>query len=489
MRNSSQKGQAIILVLVALSLFMLGAVGLGVDGANLYSHRQMAQNAADAAAQAGVMSLFNKTNTGANAFGGAAFTCTTSDVRTPCYYARANGFGSTAMDSVYVDFPGSAPGVSLSPTDNPALIRVSITRNLQTGLIRFLGPSVAGISAQGMAAILDVVAPVPIIVTHPTLPGSFDINGTPTITICGGPQRSIQVNSSNSASITISGASNTVDLSHAGPKTTPGLCDGTGGDFGDYGGPTPYPSTLQLGSDGHYIQPASPIEDPLKDVPTPALPGTVGTSAALANNVSGCPAAPPKPCVLYSPGRWPTGITVKSETGVFKPGLYYIQSGGFHGDSNSLMLMATGFPNDPVTGQGMVVYNTGSNDADIFEVGANGSAFLTGAPNNSIYKGILLFEDRATGPNTGVGGDKSHKLGGGGAMTLVGTIYITNTKAIMQATPGQYQTVLLQGNPGSETLIIGEIIASKLQMGGTAAIKMTLDPAYALNIRQVALVQ
>ncbi len=74
-------------------------------------------------------------------------------------------------------------------------------------------------------------------------------------------------------------------------------------------------------------------------------------------------------------------------------------------------------------------------------------------------------------------------------MVLKGTIYVSNSLAVMKATPGQYQSVLLQGNPTSGTLIIGEIIVSALKLGGNAGITMQLDPTATLHIRQVALVK
>ena len=70
-----------------------------------------------------------------------------------------------------------------------------------------------------------------------------------------------------------------------------------------------------------------------------------------------------------------------------------------------------------------------------------------------------------------------------------GTIYITNTRTIMQATPAQFQTVLLQGTPGSTTTIRGMIIVSELELGGNAGITMQLDPDAHLHVRQVALVR
>src|SRR6185312_2913536 len=58
MRNREEEGQAIVLVALAMSIFLIGAVGLAVDGSHIYSQRQMAQTAADSAAIGGMMSIF-----------------------------------------------------------------------------------------------------------------------------------------------------------------------------------------------------------------------------------------------------------------------------------------------------------------------------------------------------------------------------------------------------------------------------------------------
>ena len=64
MKKRGQKGGVVILALVGMSLFMLGTIGLAIDTSYLYSHRQMAQVAADSAAQAAIMSVFDHTKNG-----------------------------------------------------------------------------------------------------------------------------------------------------------------------------------------------------------------------------------------------------------------------------------------------------------------------------------------------------------------------------------------------------------------------------------------
>ena len=130
----------------------------------------------------------------------------------------------------------------------------------------------------------------------------------------------------------------------------------------------------------------------------------------------------------------------------------------------------------------MLVYNTGTGQINI---GANGSVSLVGSPNSSSYLGMLFFEDRNAAANTG---KNAHSMGGGGGLQLLGTIYLTNTLATMNADPTHYQELDLQGTPGSSTYIQGEIIVGTLHMAGNAAITMNLNSNAILDIRQVAMV-
>ncbi|MGO4516053.1 TadE/TadG family type IV pilus assembly protein [Terriglobus sp. 2YAB30_2] len=494
MRFKEEDGQAVIIVALAMSIFLIGAIGLGIDGSHLYSQRQMAQTAADAAVTAGMMSVFNSTNTsGAAAFStSGSFTCGTSDAKTPCVYARNNGFGGSASDTVTIDFPGAsgAPGVSLATGYPVNVVRATVSRNVNTFLVAMIGQTATTVQATATAAIVSVVSPVPILVTHPTMASSLSLQGTPSIKICGGPSRSIQVNSTSTTAAS-TGGNSSIDLSHAGPNDTSGNCTtGTGADLGVTGGPTTSPS-VSYGTTGHYVEPDSWMQDPLAGVSPPnvaTLP-TAPAPAALANGTSGCPASPGKACMLYSPGIYPTGIDGKNSTPVMKPGIYYIQSKGMACSANCDMYMATGFTdgstgtntgwNGTAAGGGIMVYNTGTG---IFDLGANGTINLIGSPSGSAYKGILFFQDRTAAAAT-------HKLGGGGAMTLVGTIYLTNTRTTMLGNAAQFQQLNLQGGSGSGTLVQGEIIVGALQLGGNGTITMNLSSLAIYNVNEVALVQ
>jgi len=381
-------------------------------------------------------------------------------------YARRNGFGESASDTVSIDFPATVAGVPLSSDPVPA-IRVTVRRTLNTGLIRFLGPATSSIGGIAVAAIVNQSNRVPLLVTHPTFPGTL-ANGSASLKVCGGPSRSIQVNSDNDMALAIS---KVVDLSHAGPND-PGDCTtGTGGDFAVFGGPSIPPATLNLGAVGRYEQPASPQRDPYENLPEPAIPSVLGNTSLTSG--FGCPVLQ---CTLYSPGLYST-IMIKNDTALFKPGLYYISGGGFGDQANGNMRMATGFPPDANTGAGMVVYNTGGG---IFDIGANANANLVGADNNSFYQGILFFQDRN-------GAARTHNLGGGGSITLTGTLYMTNSLTVMQNQPTQYQTLNLGGNAG--ILINGSIVVGALAMAGTSFVTFNLAGGPILTTRRAALVK
>ena len=68
--------------------------------------------------------------------------------------------------------------------------------------------------------------------------------------------------------------------------------NGTGADFGDFGGPSGASAVLltPLGSTEHFLQPADPIDDPLSGVSLPSVPATSAPAPVeLADGAYGCP--------------------------------------------------------------------------------------------------------------------------------------------------------------------------------------------------------
>ena len=377
-----------------MGLVILGAMGLAIDVSQLYGQLQMAQSAADAAALAGIMSIFDGTNTvTGNTFGSAQHVCGTTDTITPCKYAASNGFGTAATDTVTLDFPASTtapPGVTLS-SDSVNFIKVTVARQVPTTLMRFLGAANnTTIKATAWAAITLVVSPTPIVITHPSLTQALSMNGSDTITITGGPQRSIEVDSSASTAM----SPGAIDLSKAGPA-------GTGGRF--WGIRRPFRQAV-------YHQPrnnrtlystclanSGSTRECERSCPTVCRPAPVS---------NGCGSS----CTLYSPGFYNGGMDLNHVGTIqFKPGVYYVSGGDVH-FKQVTATMCTTCTADPNTGSGMLIYHTGSGafnidtQASVTLLGAGVSTATPPVAPTAPYYGILFFQDRSSAAT-------SHPLG------------------------------------------------------------------------------
>jgi hypothetical protein len=235
------------------------------------------------------------------------------------------------------------------------------------------------------------------------------------------------------------------------------------------------------------LQPNLPVSDPLKSISAPTKPATAGTKVSVAKGTPECPARLDQSCTIYYPGDWSGGIDVKGETAIFQPGLYYIDSKGFAFDSNSASVMcsATCVTSGPLadttsgcctTSKGMLVYLDTSGGA--LSVGANAGKkdpiILLGSDKSGTYKGILFFASHSNG--------SSHSFGGGGATTVTGTLYLTNSAL-------HTQSLSLGGGSGSNTTIIGQIITDQLSLSGNSAITMTLDASSTFPVDRVSLVK
>jgi hypothetical protein len=147
-RNSKESGQALLMVLLALAIFLLGTLAFAVDMGFLWWHRQTAQSAADAACVAGAMDLlvYNQTPNGSTLYPwvdtkGGGFDCKgQSDPARksnpgPCQYAARNGYDSantTPGNDVYVSFPLTLPGVATPPSNATVpFMRVDVLDHVQ----------------------------------------------------------------------------------------------------------------------------------------------------------------------------------------------------------------------------------------------------------------------------------------------------------------------------------------------------------------------
>jgi hypothetical protein len=103
------------------------------------------------------------------------------------------------------------------------------------------------------------------------------------------------------------------------------------------------------------------------------------------------------------------------------------------------------------------------------------------------YRGILFYQDRASG---GGGG-----WGGGGGFLLAGSMYFHHCNAAgtgvsCGANPTYYDSIFtLQGNSGSASYVLGDVITDNLKMGGTPTINMALNPTAAYSTLKATLLR
>ncbi|OLD61717.1 MAG: hypothetical protein AUI53_04550 [Acidobacteria bacterium 13_1_40CM_2_60_7] len=309
-RSSSQQGQTFLVIVILIAFFLLAVLGLATDYTQVWAHRQMAQGAADAACQAGAADVFLKGTdpTASTDFPGldfswigSTFDCSAKPNSVPCKYASFNGYSGS---NVSVSFPSSLTGVSGIPSGFPTIgnpyIKVTVTDPVAMYFTKIVSSTkTVNVTASAGCGLSPVTTPVPLVVLHRTASPSFQINSNASVTMLGGPPRSIQVDSSSNTAVTVG----TVDLHLAGPGNN-------GADFAVFGGPTTQPTGVNVGSAGHWIPGASPFGDPFAAVAAPAsATATGGTATPVPFAINGCP--DPIGCVEFTPGDY-TGCSTSS---------------------------------------------------------------------------------------------------------------------------------------------------------------------------------
>jgi hypothetical protein len=342
---------------------------------------------------------------------------------------------------------------------------------------------------------------LPIAVLNPSDPGALSLSGNSTIVIVGGPTRGISVNSSSATAATLFDNA-AVNLSRGGPNQT-------GSDLGVTGGAQISSNgSINFGTTGHLAAPATPIGDPYSQIaaPNPAsLPN--GTSTHVANGVNGCPVA--SGCTEYTAGKYPTGISVQlNDAAIFDPGAYYI-TGGMSLAGNSCARPSTAAGDGS---GGTMFYFSDSNSISVagnsgVACGAAFSSSRLNCPGNSSplptlpltgdvflapcsgpfgdplgasdpdgqQRGIVFFQNRSKSANP--------SLGGNGSVLTVGTLYFhqcvtSGSDTGTGCSSSAYNTVLtLAGNSASSSMVLGDIVADNISMGGNSGITMNLNPA------------
>jgi hypothetical protein len=483
-KQELRRGQALLLMVVIMSLVFVAMLGLAIDMSRMYAQRQMAQAAADAAAQAAASSIKGGTNTGANAFGTATLTCAAGSAITPCVYATLNGFSAANGDIVKVDFPTSVAGISLTSSYVPPAARVTLIRPAPTTLMKMVGISSLNVAAQSTAVITGGKG-IPLIVTGGSLNDAVKVDGGATLEVCGGGSPAIVINSCAGSAACggtqawVLSGSGKIDLSKAGPLDDGACTTGTGGSLTSVGtssvggGASVLTGTAGSVSTG---VPTAAAANPYATVPVPTTAGrTTNPSVCTVNTVlNGLPnscqqgvgyaalgCAVGSTCRLYFPGVYTSGITIGGVTkAVMAPGLYYLSSGGLAVGNSGSLSSAGGLADDPVTGQGQLFFLTGNS---VLSVSGAAAVSITGASTNSIYLGLAIMEDPSA---TGI---HAHTVGASGGLDVRGALLLAQSPA----TSSSYSSLTISGASGVTTAA-GQVIADKIYVTGSGRISLRL---------------
>lgn len=544
---NAESGQVLISLLLLLALVLFAAVGFAVDLASLWFHRQSAQTAADSACQAGAMDMaalsagLNMSQMGFTP--GAPGNCAANPGGTICFYANANGYNGTglnsgASNSVAWAFPSSVPGVTTPPgsISSYPFLNVTVTENVRTHFLFTLqGSNYQKVAATCTCGLVQEKEAAPMVVLSPTASGAFTYTGGGSFNIIGGPQRAVQVNSSSPTAIDCI-PSGWINTSAGGPK-------GTGSDVAIVGGPTTAPTTcwgggFNGGTTGNWFGGAFPIADPYAGVVPPAsvksmtpASGTSGISVSRAPSLStagpdGCPDTN-NPCIEFSPGYYPNGIRTNGyQTYIFLPGIYYL-GGSLKAGGSATLRMAT--PCNPTcsslsttTGRqtdGVMFYFysgsvdisgcSGCTNSNLIPVPSTALTCDGSAPSSSIGMptelngNVLIGQCTTNGTYWDTGGDTSDSQGspgirgllmyqdhadttppqftGSGSLSFSGALYFHSTS---------YSDVLtMNGGSSSGSFVIGEIVADQVSITGSGAINLALNPVPSTELLKAGMFQ
>lgn len=395
-RDDGEEGQAVVLFAI-LMLALLFAVGLAIDAGQLYSAKRTEQEAADAAAFAGAVVLYQQ-GTGAQAIAAARTDAETNGYISgggctlstpgPCYDAATQ-----TTVSVYW------PPISGSYLGNIKHVEVSITRQVKTALV----PAQAAfnpVRARGVAGSEPLNNGYAIMaLNRSNVCGSFNASPNADMHLFGG---GILVNSTSSCA-----ADNDQDRSTRFSIQSPYSLDVTGsytGHWTDLGIPV---------NPGH-----NQIPDPFAGFPKPAITG-LPTCSSLAACQDGA-------------GRQNPGIYTVNLGGAgnstlrMNPGIYILKAG----------MNTSG--NGDVLGSGVFIYNTystypaapgASPSCGQLNITGNGVATFS-AQTTGTWANLLLYQDPACSVTA--------NLGGNGEFHGVGSVYMPNAQFVFDGNNAEF---------------------------------------------------
>jgi Flp pilus assembly protein TadG len=392
-RDDGEEGQAVVLFSIMM-LALLFAVGLAIDAGQLYSAKRTEQEAADAAAFAGAVVLYQQGT------GSQAITAARTDAQTNGYVSG----GGCLLSTPGVCYDASTqttvavywPPISGSYVGNIKHVEVSITRQVKTSLV----PAQAAfnpVRARGVAGSEPLNNGYAIMaLDRGNTCDAFEASSNGDLHLTGG---GILVNSTCTTA-----ASND---QNSAPRFTI---------------QSPYPLDVNGGATGHWNDIGIPVNPGHNQVPDPfaGFPKPATTGLPVCNSLAACQDGSGN----QNPGIYTVNFGGNGNTDMtMNPGIYILKAG-----------MDTG-GNNAITGNNVFIYNTYSTypaapgaTPNCQEINLQGNAASTlSAQTTGTWANLLVYQDPAC--------SDPMRIGGNGTFDGTGSIYIPSAQFTFEGNP------------------------------------------------------
>lgn len=409
-----------------------GIVGLVVDEGWLYFRKEAATAAAEAAALAGVTSVY-KANTTASSItcnSGVAWCNTTPQAcassptyppatafDTACLYAKANGYQVTSGGRVNVTVQASNSTSPTAPnTSNSYYMTVRITEKTPLTFLAVLGAGSWGsVSARSSGGVnLQSNSGGCIYVMDPSMSKALNMSGGNLSTGCG-----IEVNSSSTSAAYMNGGnltlSNNADLN-------------VHGEFSQIGG-TVSPS-------GNVKQNQASVTNPFSGMTAPTPAGSCTANPNISGGNSN----------TISPGTY-CGITISGGNNItFSSGTYILSSGSLTIDGGNFSTTATN----------VLIYIPSTNTTG--QINITGGNMVWNGSTSSTANGFVFWVANSAAQNIT-----------GGNYTINGVTYMPNSALTYNGGNGTQQTLVVDSLTVTGGNISSNAASSLFTAGGPAA--------------------
>lgn len=377
-RANPRAGQTLILFTLAI-LPILGVIGLVVDIGWAYYRKEVAKTASDAAANAAAIAALTAGEGGSVSCSTAAVACYATDYVCPatptgtdnisvgCMYAAANGFSTSATQSVSfrsgVGTPPGSTGISVG-----YWVIANVSEKIPQTFSAVLGFPTATITAQsrsgdqnaaaGSGGCIFSLAPV----------------GSATLSMSGGSILQsgcgVQVNSNATNALTLSGSSSITTTRLAKTRIVGGWTSGGTSSV------SPSPITGNAA-----------MSDPWEPMPAPTVGACTDNGAGLHFNGA---------TQTLNPGVICGGLSLGSSSVItLAPGVHIIKAG----------INLTG--SSVITGAGVTIYLVSGG------ISASGSSkFTISAPTSGTWQGVAIFQARDNASTATLTGSTSQLING-----------------------------------------------------------------------------